>query len=283
LISCGGRYLRWGGGRSGASEIGGRKRDWRRMFSIIMCSVDDSRFDRCRAHLAQVMGDEPHEVIRIKDAPSMCEGYNRGVAQARGDRLIFCHDDMEFLVPNISRKLSRVLAEYDVIGVAGTNRLISAKWFAAGSAHIFGAVTYPYEGGRFVMVIYGAPRRVVPHIQALDGLFIACRRKVAEHIRWDAGTFSAFHLYDLDWSFRAYQAGYKLAVVLDLPILHQSMGSFEDRLWNSAADAFLKKHQGVLAQGTVREQAYGAVVLTSKSDIFETANAICLNIDGAPL
>jgi len=76
------------------------------MISIVMCSRDDTRFRRAQQHFIEVMGQEPHEIIRISDAKSMCEGYNRGFAQAKGDLIIFCHDDIEFLIPTFRKNSS---------------------------------------------------------------------------------------------------------------------------------------------------------------------------------
>ncbi len=45
----------------------------------------------------------------------------------------------------------------------------------------------------------------MPGIQALDGVFMAMRRKVATSIPFDEALFDHFHLYDLDFSFRAYR------------------------------------------------------------------------------
>jgi len=161
-----------------------------------------SAFSGAQEHVTQVIGQEPHEIIRISDAKSMCEGYNRGFAQAKGDLIIFCHDDIEFLIPDISQKLKRALAQFDVVGVAGTNRLVSAIWSAAGPAHTFGIVTHLVQG-KFSLSLYAPPRRLTPNIQAPMDYFIACRREVAS-ASLGCGNLHLVHLYDMDWTFRAF-------------------------------------------------------------------------------
>lgn len=48
------------------------------MISVVVCSVDDAKFAAVSASYASGMGAEPYEVIRISDARSLSEGYNRG-------------------------------------------------------------------------------------------------------------------------------------------------------------------------------------------------------------
>jgi len=46
-----------------------------------------------------LLGDEPYEIVAVRDARSLAEGYNRGVARSSGDIVILSHDDIEFLDP----------------------------------------------------------------------------------------------------------------------------------------------------------------------------------------
>ncbi|MCC6473970.1 MAG: tetratricopeptide repeat protein, partial [Burkholderiales bacterium] len=94
--------------------------------SIVICSAEDARFERAavdfRAHFAAV----PHEIVRIADARSLAEGYNRGMRRARGERLVFTHDDARIVTPDFAQRLDRHFAEADLIGIAGTRRLSGA-------------------------------------------------------------------------------------------------------------------------------------------------------------
>ena len=212
------------------------------MISLILASPSDARFQAAvQTYQRAIPQNEPFEIIRIPDAKSLAEAYNRALKLSRGDILIFSHDDVEPLTANLAERLHHHLATYDIIGVAGTSRLVSPRWIDAGPLYTFGHVTHPYEGNTFVVSIYGARARVNPNIQALDGLFLACRREAVEKIGWDEQTFPGFHCYDIDFTFRAFQAGHKLAVVMDIPLLHNSHGRF-DAAWQPHANAFLKKH-----------------------------------------
>ncbi len=269
------------------------------LFSIVMCSTDDVRFLGAEAHWRQVMCDTCYQLIRVRDARSMCEGYNRGFAQARGEFIVFCHDDVELLGAGAPVRLKAALEELDVVGLAGTDRLVSSKWGDAGEKHAFGIVAHParrakrrgilervtnvfrgqHDLGQYSISVYGAPSRTVAGMQALDGLFIACRREVAENLPWDAANFPAFFLYDLDWTFRAFQMGMRLGVIVDMPVFHASRGDYSSVAWKRSAEAFVRKHKGLLDQSLVRRHLVHTVDVNSKARIVQVVESICAKLD----
>src|SRR5687767_12327904 len=102
------------------------------MTSIIICSIDEKKFGRTAAMYGRLWRADEHEVIRIADARSMAEGYNRGMAMARGEALIFVHDDVELLTPDAADRVSAHLKRFDIVGVAGTSLLGHPRWLQAG-------------------------------------------------------------------------------------------------------------------------------------------------------
>ncbi|MEI2771206.1 MAG: glycosyltransferase [Candidatus Competibacter sp.] len=79
------------------------------LISIIICSVDDVKFARVERNYRNLLVNFPYEIIRIDDAVSLCEGYNRGIARSRGNYLIFSHDDIEIWTPDFGQRLLRHL------------------------------------------------------------------------------------------------------------------------------------------------------------------------------
>ena len=209
--------------------------------SIIICSINPDKFARVTANFRQLFQQDSIEIIGIHDASSLCEGYNRGVLQAHGDTIILSHDDIQILTPDFASRLHSHLSTFDLIGVAGTKRLVGGAWFLAGHPYDFQLVTSPQLHGKdLVIVIRGGGATVVSEIQALDGLFLACRRQVAQSIPFDDETFDHFHGYDTDFTFRAFLAGYRLAVCRDLFLIHYSHGRFDDN-WNKYRARFEHK------------------------------------------
>lgn len=215
--------------------------------SIVVCSIDARKFERVGANYRALFAGRPIEIVGVHDARSLAEGYNRGVARARGRLLILSHDDIEILSADFAARIERHLREFDVVGVAGTTRLASGKWADAGDPYVYALITSPdpARGGYGTAMLGGGPL-VVPGIQALDGVFIAMRREVALAVPFDGATFDAFHLYDLDFSFRAHLAGFRLAVCRDIVLIHESTGTY-DAAWEEQKRRFEAKHRDRLA------------------------------------
>ncbi len=217
------------------------------MISIIICSISPGKFMAISRNFVSLFTNVPFEIIGIHDARSLCEGYNRGIDQSHGDILIFCHDDIEILAPDFHARLCRHLDKYDVIGCAGTTRLVNSFWWLAGDPYIHGIVAEPLlAGNRYYLYSWGGYSQVVvENIQALDGFFIAINRRVTETIRFDEKTFDGFHVYDTDFTYSTYLAGFKLAVCKDLLIAHQSRGKFDD-VYQEYGARFMNKYRAHL-------------------------------------
>jgi GT2 family glycosyltransferase len=241
------------------------------MISLIICNIDPARFTAVQAMYTAALGDEPWEMIAIHDARSLAEGYNRGVARAKGDILVFSHDDVEVISPDFPKRLRGHLEHFDLIGVAGTSRLGNGKWVHAGPPHIFGQVCHLHPGGNIGIDIYGAPRRVVGNIQALDGLFFAARRAVTDKVRFDETTFDHFHLYDLDFTFHAHVEGFRLAVANDINLIHHSHGKY-DAVWATYARRFDQKWQTSLAKFPYCPAQWAGVMVKSREQAKEVMN-----------
>src|SRR5271168_4354609 len=123
------------------------------MISVIICSIDPAKFVAVEAMYRAAMGDEPWELIGIHDARSIAEAYNRGFARSRGETVIFSHDDVEVLNPDFPRRITGHVARFDMIGVAGTDCVIGARWKAAGASHWFGQIAHHWKDGKFLVNI----------------------------------------------------------------------------------------------------------------------------------
>ena len=210
-------------------------------FSVIVCSIDDAKLHKVCANYERLFASVPHEIVTIRDARSLSEAYNRGIAKARGKFLILSHDDIEILTPDFAQRLTTHLERFDLVGIAGTTRVIGGAWFLAGHPYDYQLVTSPTgQPGRYAIFVRGSGPLVVPSIQAIDGVFMAVRATVARDILFDEITFDHFHLYDMDFSYRAYLRGYQVAICRDIFIVHDSHGSF-DATWEAHRKRFEAK------------------------------------------
>ena len=218
-------------------------------FSIVICSSSparDQRFQQVEAIYKQMLMGEDYEIIRISDPASMAEGYQRGLERSTGRIVIFSHDDAAPVRPFAARLRSH-LRRVDIVGGAGTDRLDGPAWFTAGPPHVFGQVLnnvpVPPGGGHpFMLSVYGVPARLVPGIVAFDGFWFAANRDAALAVGFDAEMCDTFHMYDVDFSFRAYLAGFKVGVACDLSLMHASTGGYGDPKWRPQADKWWAKY-----------------------------------------
>ncbi|MDR0233472.1 MAG: glycosyltransferase family protein [Zoogloeaceae bacterium] len=253
-------------------------------FSVVICSVDALKFAQVSMCYEQLLAGFPHEIIGVRDARSLAESYNRALRHTRGDIVIFSHDDILILDPDFGRKISQRLLDFDILGFAGTRRVIAENWWHAGNRWSFGAVAHSQAKVPFALNIWNTELwPVADDIQGIDGLCIVARREVAEEIGFDEATFNGFHLYDLDFSFSAWRAGKKLGVCCDIPVIHASLGSYNEKHINYGL-RFVEKHKDALPENAAKvDKAVGAVVVAQdyhairalwRKDIFRRAMSI---------
>ena len=218
------------------------------LVSVVACSIDDGKLAGLRSSCERAFGAWPWELVAIRDARSLCEGMARGFAATRGELVVFCHDDIAFLSSSLGPALSRALACADVVGVVGTTRLAGPAFAWAGKAFTRGFVAEPSRAGHGVdLVVYNPAPGITAGIVALDGLFIAARRETVSALGFDERTFDGFHLYDMDFCWRAHRSGRRLAVTSEIVVRHDSTGGFDAR-WEAYAARFLEKHPDVCGE-----------------------------------
>jgi hypothetical protein len=219
-----------------------------RSISVVVCSRDEAKGRRIRAHYETLFAGRDFEIIQIYDARSLCEAYNRGFARTSGEVVIFSHDDIEIVSDDFASRLVRHLSSSDLAGVVGTTQLAGTSWIAAGWPRLHGCIVHPSQSGPGLAFDCYGPRPRDP-IQAVDGVLIAANRRVCETIRFDEATFDGFHFYDLDFSHRAFLEGFRIAIAWDVLLLHNSVGR-SDGNWHKYAQLFLAKHGNRMTPAT---------------------------------
>ena len=232
------------------------------MISIIICSIDDAKFRAVAEMYDRLFSPKSIEIVRVSDARSLAEGYNRGIRASHGEQLILCHDDVEVLSGDVAARVEAHLGRFDLLGLAGTTLLGNGTWVSAGPPYIFGQVAHPSDKG-FMLDIYSASRRAFGGMQAIDGVWMAMRREVVEKVAFDEVNFDGWHMYDLDFTFRAHLAGFKLGVCCDIHLLHQSIGKFDDH-WQRYSARFIQKHAHKLAPLPAKEFMWEWVKVSTK-------------------
>ncbi len=235
-----------------------------RTVSVIVCSVDDAKAAQVAALYGRLLAGVRHEFIAIRDAASLAEAYNRGLDRATGDVIVFSHDDIEILASDFGARLLTHLRNYDVVGVVGGVRTTGPTPLWAGHPHLRGWITHHRPDSAEWHVDLLDPRPVAGGVTVLDGVFLAARRAVFASVRFDAETFDGFHGYDVDWSYRAALAGFRLAAAGDLRIVHASGGGYDER-WQHYAERFCSKHHSGWADPA--PPPYYETILGSRAEV----------------
>jgi hypothetical protein len=220
------------------------------MISVIVSSRQPPSWDFHERNVRKTIGCD-HEYIRIQNSDGkrgICSVYNEGVAQARGDLVVFVHEDAFFMEPGWGSVLRKKFddPQTGLVGVAGTQYLFAddLRWHIAGQPFIRGRVVHEVESrSLFVMTVMSwdtADAEVV----AADGLFLAVRKNLFERIRFDEKTFQGFHFYDLDICMQVRKT-HRCIVTWDILMKHYSTGR-NDPVWHEAARAFQEKYRGEL-------------------------------------
>jgi tetratricopeptide (TPR) repeat protein len=208
--------------------------------TVVVCSVTEAKLARCRAALETSLAPG-FELMAIRDARSLTEAYNRALATARGEAIVFLHDDVEVLSPRLDALLARALSRVDVVGVAGTRALAGPTLGWAGQAPMAGWLVHTDTAcASWDFSLLALEGGLVRGMEALDGCFLAARTESARRIGFDENTFDAFHFYDLDFCLRAKRAGLAVAVDTDILVRHASRGSL-DAGWQAQAGRFVAK------------------------------------------
>ena len=156
---------------------------------------------------------------------SLPELYNKGLNESSNDIVVFMHDDLILETPNITPKVVRLFdenPEYGVIGLAGTDNLISGMWWQDRES-MYGVVGHEHEGKRHVnryskQSFGDKPKEVV----VIDGLFMMVHKNRIKHKFNEE--FKGFHFYDLPFCLDNFMGGVKIGVTTKIMVTHKSIG-----------------------------------------------------------
>lgn len=151
--------------------------------------------------------------------------YNLGLKDSEHDIVVFMHDDLILETSNITPKVVRLFnenPEYGIIGLAGTDNLISGMWWQDKES-MYGVVGHEHEGKRHVnhysKKSFGdKPKEVV----IVDGLFMMVHKKRIKHTFNEE--FKGFHFYDLPICVENHLDGVKIGVTTKIMVTHKSIG-----------------------------------------------------------
>jgi len=166
-----------------------------------------------------------------KQFASASEALNYGGALAKGDYLIFIHQDVIFKSETFLKDLEKKILELpkdSIIGCAGVKG----------------------RDGVMTTISHGNPPRFAGNIkikkaekcQTLDEVLIGVSKKVFSRMKFDSTICDGWHLYAVDYCLSAAEIGIPI-YVLPLDIFHLSSGSSMDSYYYEILRKVASKHQ----------------------------------------
>lgn len=197
------------------------------MISIIVCSKNLELLKGLSENIQETIGCK-FELVAIdnrKNQYGICSAYNVGIIKAKAPFLCFIHEDVRFLTNDWGKFILKKLEDkkIGVVGIAGTTILPEdGVWHSMQRPFVKGRVIHSFND-KEQLDKYGTISKDF-EVVVLDGLFLSCRKEIAEKFRFNDVLFKGFHFYDIDFSLRVSQ-NYKNLVTYDILLKHFSGGN----------------------------------------------------------
>jgi hypothetical protein len=183
--------------------------------------------DQYLKHVEKMFSHPKTEILVYENngSESLAKIYNDGLKDAKNDIIVFMHDDLILETKNITPKIIRLFEknpEYGIIGLAGTNNLVSGMWWQDRSS-MYGVVGHEHEGKRHVNhYSKGDYSEKLKEVVVVDGLFMMIHRERIKHTFNEQ--FEGFHFYDLPICIENHLDNVKVGVTTKIMVTHKSVG-----------------------------------------------------------
>lgn len=218
------------------------------MLSLIICSRNNILSEQLTNNIQSTIGEE-YEIVHINNQDNkytIFEAYQKGVETAKGQTLIFMHEDIIFRTKDWGKIVSETL-QREKVAISGNigGHIINETSLSWTSSGYYSGQVYQIDGAESIFYDHSV-QKLGDEVVAIDGMFFAIHKKLFDDgtLRWDCKTYNGFHFYDLDICMQAQKAGYKV-IVTPIILEHHSKGSFNESFYESCVQ-FHKKWDNYL-------------------------------------
>jgi hypothetical protein len=185
---------------------------------------------------------------------SAAQAYNEGSAKAKGDYLMFIHQDVLLIGYNWLKEAEESLSAFSNIGVAGVAGMLQptfmndfeiwARYYLLEKLNL-GKVWYNRYGrgnvfhGREKKFWSGKFTSEVVVTRTLDELVLIIPAGVFENLKFDEVTCDNWHLYGVDYSLSALQKGLDVCV-LPQSVVHLANGKLNEAYFKTLSKLAVK-------------------------------------------
>jgi GT2 family glycosyltransferase len=172
---------------------------------------------------------------------SLSEVYNKALADAKHDIIVFSHDDIQFETDNWGKKILKHFerqSQYAILTIAGTTDLLSGQWWQE-QHKMIGIVNHQHEGRKWTSKYSANLGDQIVDVVVGDGLFFAVQKNKLK-TGFDE-EFNGFHFYDIPFFASNFIQGAKIGNIFDIRVTHLSIG-MTNQQWADNKALFEQKY-----------------------------------------
>lgn len=206
---------------------------------------EDSKLEE---NIKKTIGSK-HEIIRYQNNNqfSLSQLYNKALKKYKSDDsiFVFIHNDIKFETSKWGLMLLTKFnnSDYQVIGVAGTDKLDDTGIWWNNKQNLYGIVNhtdgYKTWESRFSGNIKGVKECIV-----IDGVFMAINPDEIKGKCFDEN-YGKFHYYDIATCLKLYLDGFNIGVLTDIRLTHMSIG-VTNKEWDENRLKFIEEYKDEL-------------------------------------
>lgn len=186
------------------------------------------------------------EIIPIRGAASMCQGYNLGMSMTKAKYKVYVHQDCFIVNENFIYDIIDLFTDNSVglVGTIGCQKLPpSGIWWDG--KDINGRIMHACEPECIVDTEIPQAESPYMYMQAVDGLMLATQYDVP----WREDLFDGWHFYDVSQCLELARRGYRVAVPYqgDFWCIHCPKEKPLEPVYYQYQKIFLKEYRGEFA------------------------------------
>lgn len=209
--------------------------------SFIMCVNNDDYENEQMRYINHLIVPEGYEieVLMIRDAHSMTQGYNEGMHASDAKYKIYMHQDVFIINENFIADMLKVFEDKQVgmFGMVGAPQLPEncIMWNGDRVGKLY--FNMIYQSGESVI---GEIEGTYKEVEAIDGLLMATQYDAL----WREDLFTKWDFYDVSQSQEFLRAGYKVVVPNQMqPWCIHDDGFFNLKNYYEARKVFLREYK----------------------------------------
>lgn len=210
---------------------------------FIMCVNNEMYVEECLHYINRLVIPDGYkiDVISIKEAKSMTEGYNAAMVATDAKYKIYMHQDVFLVKLDFIQDMLDVFSnpEVGMIGMVGAEKLSKdgCMWNGDRVGRIYSSNIVSTQ----LFIASDKQNKPYTEVEAVDGLFIATQYD----IKWREDIFDGWDFYDVSQSEEFHRAGYKVVVpYMDIPWCLHDDGILNLEDYDKYRKRFLNEYKG---------------------------------------